>query len=598
MKALLTCVVSALLLWPSQARDTSAVIPTGTATLSGTIVTDDADARPVRMATVRLSSSAITTPQTETSDGSGAFVFKNLPAGRYSIEASRAGYLDTEYGAKRLGGTGVPVVLDGGGSATVVVKLPRGAVIAGRLTGPDGEPVANVRLMLFTGNVGPTGERKLDPGGPGGWRGQRTTDERGEYRFYGVAPGEYAVAAMPTEVQGGRQIATGEIDWARRQLMPNAPGGGVAPASGSSVSLAPVLFPGVVDPAAATLVKVSAGEERLDADFTLRYVATSTISGIVLDPSGLPPQVLQVNMLAPGYSIFLRSSAFIRPGPDGRFTTTGVLPGQYVIAARGSAGVPAGASGAPPAMGSNAALLPLWALMNLTVDGRDIPDLRVTLEPGVAVTGRVVFDGTAAPPPDLTRVRVSLSAVQSMSVSVGVPDVQARGDGTFLFPGAAPGYYRLSATLPAAAGSPSAWLLRSTMQGSVDTLDKPIEIRPGEPVADVIVHFTDKPTEITGTLFGADGKPAPEFFIVVFSTDRTFWIPQSRRVRSVRPGNTGTFRIANLPPGEYYLCALTELDNREISSASSTFLEALAAASFKISLTEGQKLTQDVQVKR
>ena len=75
-------------------------------------------------------------------------------------------------------------------------------------------------------------------------------------------------------------------------------------------------------------------------------------------------------------------------------------------------------------------------------------------------------------------------------------------------------------------------------------------------------------------------------------------LPQSRRVRSARPGTTGTFRIANLPPGEYYLCALTDLDSSQISSASSTFLEALAAASFKISLAEGQKLTQDVQVKR
>jgi len=117
-------------------------------------------------------------------------------------------------------------------------------------------------------------------------------------------------------------------------------------------------------------------------------------------------------------------------------------------------------------------------------------------------------------------------------------------------------------------------------------------------VSDVAVHFTDKPTEITGTLFGADGKPAPEFFIVVFSTDRAFWIPQSRRVRSARPGNTGTFRIANLPPGEYYLCALTDLDSSAISSASSTFLETLAAASIKMALAEGQKVTQDVQVKR
>ena len=72
------------------------------------------------------------------------------------------------------------------------------------------------------------------------------------------------------------------------------------------------------------------------------------------------------------------------------------------------------------------------------------------------------------------------------------------------------------------------------------------------------------------------------------------WRAYSRRVRYVRPGNTGEFRLAGLPPGEDYVCALTDLDPYEMYS--SPFLDPLAAVAQKITLAEGEKRAQDLHL--
>ena len=60
----------------------------------------------------------------------------------------------------------------------------------------------------------------------------------------------------------------------------------------------------------------------------------------------------------------------------------------------------------------------LWATSEITVDGRN-QNVVLTLQPGMSVSGRVMFEGTTVPPPsDLTRVRVTLSPV----VTPGTPN--------------------------------------------------------------------------------------------------------------------------------------------------------------------------------
>jgi hypothetical protein len=137
------------------------------------------------------------------------------------------------------------------------------------------------------------------------------------------------------------------------------------------------------------------------------------------------------------------------------------------------------------------------------------------------------------------------------------------------------------------------WTARSSIVRGVDTLDEPFEVR-DQNISGAAITFTDHGSQLSGSLLDADGRPAPEYFIVVFSADRKFWTPQSRRVRSIRAATTGRFTVNGLPPGEYYLCALTDVENNRLSTPE--FLEPLIPAGIRISLAEGEKKTQDLKV--
>src|SRR6185436_14822495 len=87
-----------------QARDaagtpTSAV---GTGAISGA-VTMDATGAPVRRARVTLSGAELRGGRSAITDDTGRFSFTSLPAGRFTLTASKAGYVDITYGAKRPG---------------------------------------------------------------------------------------------------------------------------------------------------------------------------------------------------------------------------------------------------------------------------------------------------------------------------------------------------------------------------------------------------------------------------------------------------------------------------------------------------------------
>ncbi|HEX9365803.1 MAG TPA: carboxypeptidase-like regulatory domain-containing protein, partial [Vicinamibacterales bacterium] len=75
----------------AQTRDARAAAR-GTAVLSGVVVSDDADARPVRKARVTCSSPDVSGHTTITDDG-GRFMFAGLPAGRFTVAASKAAWV-------------------------------------------------------------------------------------------------------------------------------------------------------------------------------------------------------------------------------------------------------------------------------------------------------------------------------------------------------------------------------------------------------------------------------------------------------------------------------------------------------------------------
>src|SRR4029453_16129654 len=135
---------------------------------------------PVRRARVSLGGAELRGGRTTTTGDDGRFSFVGLPAGRFTMTASKAGYVDIAYGAKRAGRPGTPIqIVDGQKIDKAVIRLPKGAVVTGIVIDESGEPSPSTTVRAFRYAMR-TGERTLQPAGTD------TTDDRGMYRIFGL----------------------------------------------------------------------------------------------------------------------------------------------------------------------------------------------------------------------------------------------------------------------------------------------------------------------------------------------------------------------------------------------------------------------------
>ena len=161
-------------------------LKTGTGRIKGRLATADTGT-PVRRAQVRISGPDIM-PKTAVTDSNGRYEFRDLPAGRFNINATKAGFVTVNYGQTRPFETGKAIDL---GEAQVMDKaditMPRGSAISGRIVDEFGEPLADAQVSAMR-SAWSNGKRRLQPAG-------RTaqTNDLGQYRIYGLPPGEYYV---------------------------------------------------------------------------------------------------------------------------------------------------------------------------------------------------------------------------------------------------------------------------------------------------------------------------------------------------------------------------------------------------------------------
>src|SRR5919106_2916969 len=108
---------------------------TGTAMISGIVLTDDADKKPVRRARVSISDAERRSAATVITGDDGRFTFTHVAAGRYTVMAAKPAWVYAQYGALRPGRPGTPITIANGQRVdTLVLRLSRGAVITGTIT--------------------------------------------------------------------------------------------------------------------------------------------------------------------------------------------------------------------------------------------------------------------------------------------------------------------------------------------------------------------------------------------------------------------------------------------------------------------------------
>ena len=596
-------------------RDTqSAEVPVGTGAITGTVVTADSG-QPARRVRVNLSGTELRGGRSVTTDDSGAFAFAALPAGRYNLSASKSGYVSVSYGQRRPGAgrPGTPIQLGDGQKLQVQLQIPRGGVITGTVLDEHGEaiPGTPVRVMRY---VIQSGVRTLQSAGNG------TTDDRGVYRVYGLKPGEYVVAATPrnagsppeaaaraelmtalarTEALAQTNAAAAQELQARVVELQGRAVNSEEPMSG----YAAVYYPGTTAPASAATVIVGVSEEKMGIDFGLQIVPLARVEGVVVTTTGQAAQNIQVSLVNLGHEVPGIGNPSARPDRDGRFRLTNVPPGQYMVVARGTLGAqrpatPAAATPAPTTPAARAQLVAdrsqavrLWAMADVSVDGRNQSNLVLTLQPGMSVSGRLVFEG-ALTQPDLTRARVTAAPVNMPGPDREIgTSVAGRVDnmGRFTLTGVVPGRYRITGS----AGG-EGWSLASSVVSGQDTLDFPVDVKPNQNVSNVVLTFSDKQTEITGTIVDAKGQPAPDYTIIVYPADREFWTSSSRRIRTQRPGTDGQFTFGNLPPGDYRIAPV--LDPEPGVWYDPSFLQQLDAGALRVPLGIGEKKVQNLRI--
>jgi hypothetical protein len=610
-----------------QTRDAAGTIVVGTASIAGVIVAADPAAPPIRRATITLNGGGGRAGglgrggRVTVSDDAGAFQFAALPEGRYTITAAKAGWVTTQYGATRPGrGGGVTINLaDGQQLSSVRMKMTHGAAITGTLFA-DGRLLPQSVQMRALPVQTIDGDRRLS-----GQTGNATYDERGVYRIYGLPPGDYLIgAAFPSMGIDLRVATEEELLWAQ-QLLKRPPASSpiatasttnaaaspddtAPPAPGGRVGYAPVYYPGTLDPAQAEIVTIHAAEERRNVDFPLRLLPTAAIKGTVFDPQGVTLQNAQV-MITRTSRVTGADSSDQAQMRNGVYVFPEVSPGEYTIIVRAMArGSMVGGPGAPPPpppppgppgspspQGPQAPTV-LWASVDVHVDGRDISDQDLRLQPGMTISGRIVFeDGT--PPAAAEHASLGLNVLPSGGNNpFGTPGATVNPDGTFVIAGVTPGRYAIHAGAAGAGSGPGVlnWNLKSVVIAGRDVTDSGFEVPPNQNLSAVTVSLTALSTEISGTLVDATGRPSADDYIVIFTANRTLWRPDSRWATRARPDSDGHWRIASLPPGNYYVCALTDLDPSDLSDPA--FLAEIAPASFTIALAPGEKKTLDLKV--
>jgi len=334
-------------------------------------------------------------PARETrTDERGRFAIAGVSQGHYNVSAQREGYLGAGIDGKFQLSVSAPVNVDERQPiAPVTLTLAMGGVISGRVLDPAGRPLPNTNVEVLTPNS----------------RERRTSgnNDRGEFRFAGLAPGQYVVAAS----QPTRPNASVRDTYVR------------------------TYYPGTIESSRAVPVTVTFGSEVPGIDFTMQTSIVVSVSGrVIFDlPDVQFPYTarLQPTLLLHSFdpdplnTEATRNAVRAVDTSNGKFEIRGVRPGPYELVIS----VPGGGSA-------------YIGRKRINASYQDLKDVTIVVRPGVDVPVHVV----APTGSNITAVRNVELRIKDSPRPIGIAGATA-GTESFSIQHVPAGEYDVSVTM-------------------------------------------------------------------------------------------------------------------------------------------------------
>lgn len=515
----------------------------GTATVSGRVLLKN---EPVSGVTVELQSqnqigsvNRAKTPRAKT-DGDGRFHLTGIGAGQYNISALAPGFVSANN--PMFGTPGKTLnISDGENIENIELTLKRGGVIAGRVTDSSNNPVIETMIRLHRVDQ----QGRSTPYYSGANSQIYQTDDRGEYRIWGLPAGRYRVSTGQSQQDDSGVYFQASRTFYSQTFHPNA-----------------------TDEPSAKIIEVTEESGATDIDIKLGEVKkTFDVAGRVIDATtGRPVAGVELGYgkINPGGRLAGWGGGMAVSNLQGEFVLQGVLPGNY------------GAFVNPPRDGSG----DLYSdLSPFEVNDSDIVGIEVRAQRGTTINGTVVVEGTtdANVLGNLSQMSISTYSLSRETNSIS-RNSKVSANGSFRLTGMRPGkiafsfYPRL----------PGLTLLRIEHNGAAAR--DGIEIRANESVNDVRLVFGYGNAIIRGQV-KVIGPPLPEEispYITAKLVGGGNFASDSSAVDA-----RGQFVIRNLVAGEYELRVLSRLNGTPQPELMRKLTALLAKAKQTVSVSAG-----------
>jgi protocatechuate 3,4-dioxygenase beta subunit len=450
---------------------------------------------------------------TASTDADGHFRVENVTPGRYRIFVERTGFVGVnERGLKS--DLNVFTVQAGQAADGMLLRMSPTAVISGRITDEDGDPMSGVRVLALN---------KIPGKATRGTAATETTNDLGEYRLAGLFPGQYWVVAMPPP---------DFRDYEHQQE--KSPPADDKQAAQPDTRYLTTYYPGTYDGTQASAVTLKAGDE-IPVNLTLTPARTYRVRGTITGITASEKPVIEL-VSKSGESMHTSEV-----GADGQFEVRGVGPGSYVLKA---------------ATGTDSQ--PLTAHQDISIVAADIEGVKLTPLPSFRLSGRLHVESSSGG--DLTQYAVNLSQAEaqedsSFFMSQDFFGMNAPVDrlGNFEWKDVNPGNYIVQLY---GGDARSSFFLKSVTLGGRD-----IETgftASGPATLDLVVSSKGGIVEGTVAKDVNDDHPVANATVVVVPEEKFRKLPDRFGIGST--DQHGHFTIRGLAPGSYRAYAWQDLE--------------------------------------